>query len=77
MKADVIVRGIRAVSDFEYELLCSHRKAPDLPLQKKRLIRRISTLSFRKSKEKNITKVEEQTKLWQQQFTREVLTRLL
>ena len=29
------------------------------------------------SKEKNITKVEEQTKLWQQQFTREVLTRLL
>ena len=42
-----------------------------------RFIRRISTLSFRKSKEKNITKVEEQTKLWQQQFTREVLTRLL
>lgn len=41
---------------------------PDLPLQKKRFIRRISTLSFRKSKEKNITKVEEQTKLWQQQF---------
>ena len=49
----------------------------DLPLQKKRFIRRISTLSFRESKEKNITKVEEQTKLWQQQFTREDLTRLL
>lgn len=46
-------------------------------ITKERFIRRISTLSFRKSKEKNITKVEEQTKLWQQQFTREVLTRLL
>ena len=34
----------------------------DLPLQKKRFIRRISTLSFRESKEKNITKVEELAK---------------